>query len=137
LGTAIFRILALCAAISVSGAHLPFLQAGAWLMMFHERAGSDRGDTSLVALAAEIVSGADPCQRCHLTQQATLETRGTQSEDSPRIADQRDLRLVLSETPLLRIVPPAPLRRGYFSSAAAMPESWLAAPPCPPPDARA
>ncbi|MEX2578373.1 MAG: hypothetical protein WD342_04880 [Verrucomicrobiales bacterium] len=112
--------------------HLPFLQAGAWIAMFHERAGQE-AEISLLALASEIVSGLKPCQRCILIREASVESPDNRSNES-RAPEIHEFRLAVSERQAIRIVPPAPRKRGYPAEVSVFPASRDGFPPAQPPD---
>ena len=101
------KALAIFAVISVSGIHLAFMQAGAWAFMLWEQERQDDAPP-ISRLAVEIVSGANPCQRCLITRQASLESHG-QSQDEKRSHHETiELRLIPADCRTVCLFPPSP-----------------------------
>ncbi|MCB1230117.1 MAG: hypothetical protein KDM91_00625 [Verrucomicrobiae bacterium] len=127
------QTLAIAAVISVSGFHLIGMQAGAWALMLWEQQNSDHPG-SISQIAVEIVSGANPCQRCLMTRAASLESHENGSEErGSNHHETTELRLVPTSYRNFRLVPPSPLLASVAVETDAKPGTQLESPPTPPP----
>ncbi len=122
------KLLLLCCALSLSGAHWLLLQGAAWTSMIVARA----PDTSLADALASTFSGKKPCTLCHVVQDGRAQE---QKDDTglPTFKKQDDTKCaVLASTPL-----PTPVCTGelHWWDSSAAPVLRTSAPLTPPPRA--
>ena len=128
------NILALIAVVSVSGIHLPLMQAGAWAMMWRAAEPS----TSVGDRVQDFLSAGKVCERCLVTLQAGVAGQSDSKEHHrPVSIELGDLRLIPSDFRPIQVIPPAPALKpvqDFTSRPTVVGES---APASPPPEALA
>ena len=128
------NIVALIAVVSVSGIHLPLLQAGAWALMWR----AAEPGTSVSDRVQNYLSAGKVCERCLVTLQAGVASQSDSKEHHrPVSIELGDLRLIPSDFRPLRVIPPAPVRKPVQDIASKPTVVGESAPACPPPEALA
>ncbi len=125
------NILALIAVVSVSGIHLPLMQAGAWAMMWR----AAEPGTSVGARVHDYLSAGKVCERCLVTLQAGVASQSDSKErQRPASIELGDLRLIPSDFRPFEVIPPAPALKPVQDFASRPTVVGESAPACPPPE---